>query len=576
MAIGLRNKKLLAIDWDQKDLRLAMVMSKGDGVELLKAVSVPIPQDVVMQDAESLGAFLREAMRQSHISAKSAIMNIPREHVVLNTLNLPPTPFEEMPALVQFQIVKELPFSADQATVDFAVCGHHDPKSPCSVLVAAVRHDDLEFYRKVAREAGFSIERIGLRPYANLLSVLSSMPDVRDKSLLIVEVGPHLSEIDVVQSGALTFSRAASVSLPEFDKLATDNIIDSRITSTPIANLQPDESSGEAVKQLMVDVIRSFEAYRATTSSVKIEQVVVCGATGIEAELAESLAARFGVRAELFSPEGALDLPEQRAKELRGFSAVLGLAMGQGQEKIETFDFLNPKKPISKRKLRMKKVPVAIATAVFLIGAAFTFHLRFVKPEQDKLDKLMSSIRRDQKREKPIKAFTNQVEALENWVQSEQYWPEVLVALTNAFPPEREAYVTRLDFDIRSERRSTKRTSYVTLKLRTSKLGSVNQQTKSLRDHNFLNVIPGAETPSNANDRYKFDTKVDAEIPSRPKPEKKKKVPAEESEKTTNGDTQAKERSGSEAASSESGDSGKAKAQSDRSRTADERGESGR
>lgn len=515
MAIAIRNKKLLTIDWDKKDLRLAMVRPKANGVELLKAVSVPIPADVVVDDAESLGAFLREAMRQSNIGAKSAIMNIPREQVVLNTLNLPPTPSEEMPALVQFQIVKELPFSADQATIDFA-CGEHDAKSACTVLVAAVRHEDIEFYRKMAKEAGLTIERIGLRPYANLLAVQTNMPDMRDKSLLIVEVGPQLTEIDVVQTGSLTFSRAASAPLPDFNKQSTENIKDSRITSSPIQNLEPDESSREAVKQLMVDVIRSFEAYRATAPSVSIDQVVVCGATGIEAELAESLAARFAVRAQLFSPDRALDLTPQRAKELRGFSAVIGLALGHGQEKLETFDFLNPKKPISKRTLRMKKVPTAILTAAFLIGAGLTFHFKFVKPETNKLENLMGKIRKYQKRQKPIKKFTNQVTALENWINSEQYWPEVLVALTQAFPPEKEAYVTHLDFETRAERKSTRRVSEVTLRLRNEKLGAVNQQTESLRNHGFLNVVPGADTKSEGNDHYSFDSKVDADIPKRP------------------------------------------------------------
>ena len=277
MALGLGSKKLLAIDWDDRDLRMALVRVRADDIELLKAVSVPIPEEVARDDAESLGAFIREAMRQSRLGVKNVILNIPREQVVLNMMDLPPTPEEEMASVVHFQIVKELPFAADQATIDFVVCDTHDPKSRCTALVAAVRNDDLAFYRNMAKEAGLSVERIGLRPHANLTAVLASLTDHRDESTLVVEVGPLLTEIDIVQSGALTFSRAASVSLPDFGGTRSVETLDSRVSGTHIQDIEPDDEAGrEAVGRLVVDVIRSFEAHRATDPSVKIDRIVVC------------------------------------------------------------------------------------------------------------------------------------------------------------------------------------------------------------------------------------------------------------------------------------------------------------
>jgi len=251
--------------------------------------------------------------------------------------------------------------------------------------------------------------------------------------MLIVEVGPQLTEIDIVQSGALTFSRAASVPLPDFKTTDDERIKDSRITKISIQDIEPDARSKEIVGRLMVDVIRSFEAYRATDASVSIDQVVVCGATGVEMELAESLAARFATKAVLYTPDRALDLTPQRAKELRGFSAALGLAMGQEQPQFEGFDFLNPKKPISKRSLRMKKAPAAIMSAVMILGSGYLFHSKFVRPAEEKAEKIRRSVAEKAQREKPIKKFTARHEALLDWQRSEQVWPDVLLALTQIF-----------------------------------------------------------------------------------------------------------------------------------------------
>ncbi len=515
MAIGLRNKKLLAIDWDKKSLRMAVVRGRGDGIELLKAVSVPVPAEVVLDDAESFGSFLREAMKQSRIGAKQAVMSIPREQVVLNTLNLPPTPLDEMAALVQFQIVKELPFSADQATIDFALAPGHDPKTPCAALVAAIRDEELAFYRKVAHEAGLSIARIGLRPHANLRAVAACMPELADQSVLVVEVGPMLTEIDVVRSGALVFSRAASVPLPDLNIRDPERIQDSRIAMASIPSVEPDEASREAVNSLMVDVIRSFEAYRATDPDVRVDQVVVCGATGLESQLADSLAARFAARAQLFSPDRTLELSPQRGKELRGFSAALGLAMVQGADPNETVDFLNPKKPVSKRSLRMKKAPAAVLAAAFVIAAYFTYDYRFIQPLEAEVKGLSAKVSALKKREKPLETFKGQVEAVEDWKDSDQHWPLYLVKLTELLPGEREVYLTDLDFRTQTKRKSNKRLHDMTIKFRESRFGRVHSVTEKLRKTGFdpVNLISETDAPGPPDRLYKADARVDAVIP---------------------------------------------------------------
>ncbi|MFH1417750.1 MAG: pilus assembly protein PilM [Planctomycetota bacterium] len=518
--MGFINKKLLAIDWDAKSLRLVLTRPRVDGVDLLKAVSIPVPSDVRMDDAESLGAFVREAIRQSRVSAKRVLMSIPRDQVVLNTLSLPPTPEGELPAIVQFQIVKELPFSPDQATVDFAVGGKFDASEPVTVLVAAVRNEELSFYRRVAHEAGLTVERIGLRPYSNLVAVTSKSQELAGKTLLLIEVGPQLTEIDIIRDGRLVFSRAASVALSEYGSLSEDRLDDSRIISMPLKDREPDERMRRAVKDLMVDIIRSYEAHRATDPSISIDRIVVCGASGIEAQLAESLAARFAAHADLYSPDRTLDLSPQRAKELRGFSATLGLALGHSLTGLPTFDFLHPKKPVSKRTVQLKKLPLAVAAVVLFVGAGVTTYARVVRPKKLDVAAMEQALGPLRDKEKTILGFKEQVESLENWQRSEQYWPEVLVALTEVMPPDKAAFATRLDLETRTRQKGLYRRSRADIRLRTATLGKVNELSAKLRELGFESVKTGKETPlgrTRGAGIYAYDTSIEAELPLRPK-----------------------------------------------------------
>ncbi len=530
------SNKLLAIDWDRRNLRLVSVRLRADGVELLKAVSAPIPPGLAMDDAESLGAFIREAVRQAKIGTRRALLSVSRDQVVLNTLPMPPAEANDLPNMVRFQIAKELPFSAEQATIDFAVRGEFDPREASTVLVAAVRNEQLQFYERVAAEAGLTVERIGLRPHANLIAVLAKAADLESKSVLVVDVGPQLSEINIIREGGLAFSRAASVSIPEGERLGEAHLQDSRIESLPLLERQIDEAARQAVGNLMVEVLRSYEAYRATEPAATLDRVVVCGATGLEPQLAETLGARFAVPASLYMPDRALGLSPQRAKELRGFSAALGLAIGHGGKGLGHFDFLHPKKPVSRRAVRLKKVPIAVATACLFVASGVGVYVQTIRPLEARRKELSKQIDAKSKVAKNVEEFAAQLEALEKWQASEQYWPEILARLTELLPSEQEVLVMRADFETRRPpRKSNERPSGMRLRLRTASLGGVNEVAAALRDAGFMEVKAGKEVPfaTRQQDVYHFDTGVEAELPRRTAPPKEEQDEVPPPEETT-------------------------------------------
>ena len=211
--VGLGNiRKVVSFDWDWRSLRIGEARVSGAKVRVRSLVSHPMEAGLAYGNPEGLGQFIRRVLREEGISTRRAIVDIPRDQAVLNTLTLPAAKDEELAGLVRFQIVRELPFPVEEAVVDFAA----EPRGADGqqrVLVAAVRNDVLEFYRRVFMQAGLKLERIGLRPYANLVALAQAVPDTCAGRTLFVDVGPALTEIDIVVDGRLVFSRAASVSV---------------------------------------------------------------------------------------------------------------------------------------------------------------------------------------------------------------------------------------------------------------------------------------------------------------------------------------------------------------------------
>lgn len=457
MFANLTGKRLLAIDWDTLSLRVVQFRAQKEKVEILKALSVPMPAEIRQDDAESLGAFLRQALLQAGIRDKRAALTIPREKVVLNTLTVPPTPLDELPALVQFQIVKELPFAADQATLDFAVRGSYDAKAPTEVLVAAVRNEAMTFYTQVAREAGLDLQRVGLRPHANLVAFSAGAEIAKSGLCLAIDIGPSLTEINVIRDGGLVFSRSASVRLPSAAEMgvSTDTLIDSRIVGHAVPNMDATtEVFRDAVGTLMVEITRSIEAYRATEPGAKLDQIIVAGATGVESTLAETLHQRLGAHAELYNPGLALDLPPQRARELRGFSAAIGLAMEFHSVGPGHFNFLSPKKAVTAREKRMRPArPVALAVVMVLLGTVL-YRQFVVTPKENEVDALKKSIAAlkievngpSGGKVDGVEGLRKRVAAVQNWFDAQHVWTSRLIHVTHAFPPDKDAYATAIAF----------------------------------------------------------------------------------------------------------------------------------
>ena len=71
--------------------------------KVAQVLGVPIPSDVRLDDAESLGAFLRQALDKAGIRTKRAAADIARDQVNLYTLNLPKSKASDMAAMVAYR-----------------------------------------------------------------------------------------------------------------------------------------------------------------------------------------------------------------------------------------------------------------------------------------------------------------------------------------------------------------------------------------------------------------------------------------------------------------------------------------
>lgn len=540
-----RTKKILAIDWDARNLRIVHALLTKRGVNIDRIFTVGIPADVDPAAPEAMGKLIRNALDQEGIGTRHAIVDIPRDQAVLKTLVLPVADPETMAGIVRIQIAKELPFPVDDAVIDFAMeAPEHRPgdgegaaPGTTDVLVAAVRHELRDQYTATFAAAGLKLDRIGLRPYANKVAVARLLEFSMPERVLVIDVRPNLTEIDVLKKGALAFSRAASVVVPDQLLAPEDKATgqagdaDTERPRLSIAGSEPSQSldlsdpaarpTGAApprplspvdkfINSVVQEVTRSIEAYRAGDPGSTVDHVVIGGDVGVEERLAEVIQSRLNLTTELYNPASTFGWEPDEGAAASAFSATLGLVLGHAETDALHFDFLHPKRAGTAARARLMKAPsIAAVIALFLASGAVGL-TQYRKDDRATLKRIEREIEELEGNRSNNRKFDDLMRELRAFDAGQHVWVDVLYEVFSKLPQNKDLVVDHLDMQQDQGR--------VTLKTRTKERDTPLNVVRELeafrrpgRDKQRFKVTMGPQAEKKG-DEYPFSQELRIEV----------------------------------------------------------------
>lgn len=433
-------RRIVCLEWDGRMLRVVEALVSKKGVRLLKVESLLIPAEVDANDASSLGKWIRRALDEQGVSAKLAVVDVPRNQAILTTLNLPVAVAGELPGMVEFQISKELPFPLSEAVVDFAVPG--DVKGGTApVLVAAVRNEVVEHLTSVVAAAGLKLERVGLRPFASRTAVMRALGDGMAARVLFVDVGPTMTEIDVLAPDSLPFSRAADVFVPgglaEPRTFKLGGAAGSE-TASGIEGVSPLYSLESVTESLVLEVTRSVEAYRARERGQRIGHAVIAGSMGVEGALCEALQQRFDFTVELYNPAATFGWSAEQGEQATGFASVLGLVLAHDVDPSQHFDFLHPKRTVTQTQVQLRRAPKLVGWAAAVAATGALVYWSSVSDDLKVKKQLEQSIAELEEDKSEKEQFIKLVKQLQDYDGRQPRWLDEFVQLASLLPDNRD------------------------------------------------------------------------------------------------------------------------------------------
>jgi len=480
---GWKAGRVCAIDFDGRRLRLVLADVGGGQARIERLMTVDLPSHLDLADAAAVGTYLAGALERLGLRGVPVVMNVPRAKAIFRPLVLPPTEDDsELAEMVRFQAQKELSFRPEEAVIDFTLEAHYgleplpeEAPGGKHVLAAAVQKAVGDYYRLVAEAAGVRLLCLGLRPYANIRCA-EAYAGAADASLAIVHLTAGEAEVDVLEAGGLTFSRAADITLP--------------VDGDPAQR-------AAAIAEVIQEVARSLQSYLGVEHDRRIDRVLVAGGTGIEAEVSEMLARRLRMTCEVFDPSASLpvrDIPD----DVSAFISALGLAVAQGDAAAPPFDFLNPKRPAVRRNVMRTTLLVGGSALVLIIVSAFAgaaIHLYRAQASVAEQEKILKELRDANKK---VQVLAKRVGVIEGWLNEGRNWLDQWAALSAIFPSCQEVYVTSL---------KTAGEGSVTLSLKARNNNAIDDLGKRLAEAGY-GFKPGQVTTTSDPFGYDYATSV--------------------------------------------------------------------
>lgn len=343
--------KLIALEWDTSEARVAVGNPRGNDVVVEEAFSFPLVPGTpnTAPSVEDIEEQLAAELTRRGLGSGDALVAVPRSSIELRTLSLPRTPPEEIPDMVRFQATQAFPSIGDDWPLDFVQLDSLDES--LNLLAAVTSPEEVAKVQRICRASDLDNRCLALRPFATV-SLLHRHESIDAYcSSLIVDLLPGGADLTATYKGNVVFMR--SVRLPSGEDVAAQ--------------------SAALVRELR----RTIGAAQNQMGGNRIEQIVVCGAEPHYTDLRKSIADTLPLNVVAFDPFKVLQLSrhlEQNHPENAGrFAPLLGMLAAEVAGTGHSIDFLNPRRRPRSPSNKLRNVLIAAGLAAMLVAGATVF-----------------------------------------------------------------------------------------------------------------------------------------------------------------------------------------------------------
>lgn len=319
----------------------AVVLRRFRGAwALVGAAEAPIP-DTGTSDPDAVAGALREVFDTLRLRRGRVAAALPGSAAIVKRLSLPAMTEAELADALPWEAEQYIPFDLADVQLDYEILQTGSGKTT-DVLLVAAKKDRIEATTEAIVRSGRQPFVLDLEAFALFNAYEATHGDRTDPYTLLVHAGRAGTIVCLLERGQLAFTRDIALGGQTYtDALMRDMGVEAATAERlkqpgrPIVpGVDPTQVTAvlmEVTAQIVSEISKSIDFYRASASAEKITRVVISGGASRAEGLATLLGHEFEAPVEMFDPFHKISRGGRRAPAADGdgptFAVAVGLAM---------------------------------------------------------------------------------------------------------------------------------------------------------------------------------------------------------------------------------------------------------
>ena len=311
-----RSKSLVGLDIGSSAVKAIELKPAGKAYKVTAFGSEPIPPDSIVDGAIIDGAAVVDAIRRlfdsRNIKTKDVAASLSGNAVIVKKISLPTMTDSELAESIYWEAEQYIPFDIQDVNLDYQIVERGNAgKSTMDVLLVAAKKEKIADYTGVIAQAGRTAIVIDVDAFALQNAYEVNYGTEPGAVVVLLNAGASATNINILQGDQSVFTRDISaggnaytealqkeLNLPfeQADQLKRGLAVD----GVTVDDARPVLRA--VTENLMLEVQKTFDFFKASSSSDRITRLVVSGGASRAEGFTEMLGERFQAPVESFDP----------------------------------------------------------------------------------------------------------------------------------------------------------------------------------------------------------------------------------------------------------------------------------
>jgi type IV pilus assembly protein PilM len=312
-----RSKSLVGLDIGSSAIKAVELKAAGRGYRVAAYGTEPLPPDSIVDGAIIDGAAVAEAVRRLFegrgIRTREVAASLSGNAVIVKKITLSAMTDSELADSIYWEAEQYIPFDIQDVNLDYQVLegGQGAGKGTIEVLLVAAKKEKIADYTGVIAQAGRSAVVVDVDAFAlqNAYEVNYGIDPAA--VIVLLNAGASATNINILSGDQSVFTRDVSIGGNAYTEAlqrelslpyaAADQL--KRGTGVDGVSFEDARPVLRAVTEnVMLEIQKTFDFFKATADSDRIDRIVVSGGASREEGFTEMLRERFEAPVEAFDP----------------------------------------------------------------------------------------------------------------------------------------------------------------------------------------------------------------------------------------------------------------------------------